>query len=83
MLKPLYLTGEEFGRLIAIECLGSIKQRLYWHFRCQCGNENLVSTGDLKSGKSQSCGCLNREVSSGINREKKLKHGGKRSESNP
>lgn len=32
--------------------------------RCDCGNWKTVSMDQLRSGKTRSCGCLNREISS-------------------
>lgn len=37
-------------------------QRAYWLCRCRCGTERAVLGKDLTSGKSRSCGCLQREV---------------------
>lgn len=33
-------------------------RRTYWICKCSCGNIKSVSSGDLKSGKTLSCGCL-------------------------
>ena len=76
MPKPLDLTGQRFGRLIAIECLGSIKGARYWAVRCDCGNEELVIGRQLKNGRTKSCGCLVKD--SPNQKGKNLKHGGKR-----
>jgi hypothetical protein len=55
----LDLTKQEFGRLTAIE---PTKKRcgthIIWECLCKCGNKCLVSSGNLKSGNTQSCGCL-------------------------
>ena len=75
MPKALDLTGQRFGRLTAIECLGSIKGKRYWAVRCDCGNENLVEANKLKDGGILSCGCLRKE-SAFINGKKNLRHGG-------
>jgi hypothetical protein len=40
--------------------------------RCECGSERHVGARDLQFGRSQSCGCLNREIS----RARHTKHGG-------
>jgi hypothetical protein len=32
------------------------------HVRCDCGVEKVVRAGDLKNGYSESCGCLQREL---------------------
>jgi len=31
---------------------------IYWFCQCDCGNNHIVATSDLKSNKVQSCGCL-------------------------
>ena len=72
MGSSLDLTGQKFGRLTVDECAGSIKGKRYWYCNCECGNLALVITGDLRSGKTKSCGCLHDESA----RERKLKHGG-------
>lgn len=40
--------------------------------RCDCGTERTVLLSTLRSGRSQSCGCLNRDIS----RDKNSRHGG-------
>lgn len=57
------LTGKRFGRLIVKEML--------WEFHptkckclCDCGNECVVIGTQLTYGKTQSCGCLHREITS-------------------
>lgn len=42
-----------------------------WLVRCDCGNETKVSSSDLKSTHSRSCGCLSVELL----RERSIKHG--------
>ena len=77
MGKPLDLTGQQFGRLTVDDFAGTMgdtrsNRKRYWYCTCECGNETLVSTGDLRAGRTQSCGCLNAEAA----RDRKLKHGG-------
>ena len=56
------LTGKRFGRL---KVLGrshqNKKHKWYWLCICDCGREVAVVGVDLKSGHTQSCGCLQRE----------------------
>lgn len=57
------LTGQRFGRLIVLE-LDKEKTRYgstYWKCKCDCGNIKSVNASLLKSGQTQSCGCLHRE----------------------
>lgn len=49
----LDLTGQTFGRLTALEPSGA-----KWSCRCECGRTSVVSVGNLRSGHTQSCGCL-------------------------
>lgn len=56
------ITGQRFGRLTAIEYIGSNKgQGAIWRCKCDCGNEVDVKRNCLITGGTKSCGCLNRE----------------------
>ena len=52
------ITGERFGKLIAVEDLGFDKrsQRLY-EFLCDCGCYTVKQAKEVTRGKSSSCGC--------------------------
>ncbi|MBQ5655948.1 MAG: hypothetical protein IIV14_00755 [Bacteroidaceae bacterium] len=57
------LTGQRFGRLVVIEYAGSNNhKRAAWRCLCDCGNQKIVDSGNLRSGNSQSCGCLHNEL---------------------
>ena len=65
MSRPLDLTGQRFGRLVAIERATNSKSgKAKWLCKCDCGNETMVFSTSLVRGLSRSCGCLNREVTS-------------------
>lgn len=52
------LTGQTFGRLAVIEEAGrSNAGKVLWRCLCECGNETIVIGGDLRSGRTTSCGC--------------------------
>lgn len=54
--------GQKFGRLTAIERIGtSQNHKALWRCRCDCGNEVVVIAGDIKSGRTQSCGCYHKD----------------------
>lgn len=57
------LTGQKFGRLLALEPTGrrDRKGSVYWKCLCDCGNEAEVTEDALVQGTSLSCGCLKRE----------------------
>lgn len=53
------LTGQRYGMLVVIgEHHRSEKGVYYWNCQCDCGNTSVVSGGNLRCGKSKSCGCL-------------------------
>lgn len=56
------ITGERFSRLTVIGISHRNERRRYfWKCKCDCGNEIIVSSNNLKSGNTKSCGCLNKE----------------------
>ena len=57
------LTGKQFGRWTVIRYIGrAYRWQHRWLCRCNCGETKIVLGGNLTMGKSQSCGCFNREV---------------------
>ena len=56
------LTGLPFGYYTAIRQDGCNSRGVpYWLCRCRCGNEKRVLVYHLLDGRTQSCGCLQRE----------------------
>lgn len=53
---------QRFGRWTALKYLGRIEGKSMWLCCCDCGTSKSVLQTSLRSGKSQSCGCLNREL---------------------
>lgn len=66
-MKALDLTNQRFGRLVALyKCNYKKGKRYPWHCICDCGNECDVLTNPLRTGHTQSCGCLQKEKASEI-----------------
>ena len=56
------LCGQVFGRLTVIERVESAyPHRTQYLCRCECGNEVIVRSDSLTSGRTLSCGCLHRD----------------------
>ena len=71
----IVLTGQKFGRLTVVEYAGINKWRNYkWLCLCECGKKKVIRSGSLRNGDTQSCGCLQKEITSII----KTKHGHKK-----
>lgn len=56
------LSGQQFGRLTVLREVMAGKSHRSWLCECSCGSERVVSHPALKSGRTQSCGCLRREL---------------------
>lgn len=54
------LKGESFGRLTVISDTHS-GPRKKWLCKCSCGTEKEIAQLELRSGETQSCGCIRRE----------------------
>lgn len=53
------LTGQKFGLLTVLEKINLDKPGIWWKCKCDCGNENFITTSHhLLSGNTKSCGCL-------------------------
>lgn len=68
------LTGQVFGRLTVIKIGDTAKNGdIRWWCQCNCGNQDLVlvRTYSLKSGHTQSCGCIRYEKSKQLGKNKK------------
>lgn len=65
MAKAKDMTGMRFGRLTVLSRGENIKyrsqQHCAWVCECDCGNITTVAGYCLRSGHTQSCGCLGRE----------------------
>ena len=60
--KARDLTGQRFGKLLALEPVGEDQQgRVLWRCQCDCGHQTIVIGCNLTSGNSKSCGCVQRE----------------------
>ena len=56
------LTGQRFGRLLVLERAETVTEhRTVYKCLCDCGNEVIVRSDSLTSGRTQSCGCLQKE----------------------
>lgn len=72
------LIGKRFGRLIVQayagdEYIGS-DNNSRWICKCDCGNTTIVGQNKLKSGHTQSCGCLQKQRASEYQHKKASKN---------
>lgn len=56
--NTLDLKGLVFGYLTALEIVGKKRGSFLWMCFCECGNICLVTTKELRTGDTKSCGCL-------------------------
>lgn len=69
------LAGQRFTRLVVLRATGErLRRSTAWACRCDCGQDFLTNTHDLRSANTKSCGCLKRDVV----RSKAVTHGATR-----
>lgn len=57
--------GQRFGRLVVLKEAGRSKQNTaMWLCKCDCNATTIVRCYDVLKGITQSCGCLNKEMTS-------------------
>lgn len=62
MVKVKDISGQKFGRLTAIERVGTKHGCSLWKCKCECGETVTVYLSNLTSEKTKSCGCLQKEL---------------------
>jgi hypothetical protein len=67
-LQTENLVGQKFSRLTVIKRVEKPAERktdhhAYWLCKCDCGEECIVRSSNLKSGNVKSCGCMSIEKS--------------------
>lgn len=68
-MKGRDLTGQRFGRWVAIAPNGRYRKKLRWDCVCDCGKTASVIGCNLTNGLSRSCGCHASEVTAERNRQ--------------
>lgn len=63
MKRSLDISQQRFGKLVAIKEVGKTKRgQAIWLCKCDCGKECTKRADVLKSGCSNSCGCIRKEM---------------------
>lgn len=57
-MQLIDITGQTFGRLIAVRQAPNRGRKVMWRCLCSCGNETTVDGAKLRSGHTKSCGCI-------------------------
>ena len=62
MSRLINLAGNKYGRWEVISRQGADhRNESLWLCRCGCGQTGVITSSSLRSGNSQSCGCLRKE----------------------
>lgn len=51
------IIGQKFGKLTAIKLYHTTRNSAFWLCQCDCENTCVVAEDNLKTGKTNSCGC--------------------------
>lgn len=63
-MAAIDITGQRFGRLVAMERVNRPHSEWRWRLACDCGGETITTVSKVRSGYTSSCGCLHRERTS-------------------
>jgi hypothetical protein len=64
-MKPVDISGQRFGKLIAIKPSHSSPVGIVWLFNCDCGAQHYRLAKAIRSkGNKASCGCWQKEINS-------------------
>lgn len=75
-MKPVDISGQRFGRLVALEPVEKTAQGIVWKFICDCGNtHNRLAKAVRNRGSKASCGCLQKQIHSERMKAINYKHG--------
>jgi hypothetical protein len=74
-MRSIDMAGFRFGRLSVLSQQGKKRGELAWLCQCDCGGQVVTGGYKLRSGQTQSCGCLHKEVISKIYSDLKKSHG--------
>ena len=67
-MKREDITGKRYNRLVVLSYNHTnARGEVSWLCKCDCGTRKVFSGNSFKYGKTKSCGCLHKEVISGIN----------------
>lgn len=53
--RAIDLTDRKFGKWTVLKRVSSDKPRTHWLCQCECGNESILTGGNLRSGNSNQC----------------------------
>lgn len=56
------ISGERFGRLVAVSFAYRKNNSTFWKCICDCGTEIVARASSLRGGNKKSCGCLRTEL---------------------
>ena len=76
MGKLIDLTGMRFGWLSVLN-RADVPGRPRWWCQCDCGETTMVSGAHLRTGDTQSCGCLHEALKTKHGHARNRRHGGK------
>ena len=62
----LITPGDRFGRLTVIEAGAKEGRNPRWRCLCECGQTTSTTPSNLANGRTQSCGCMQKEMRASI-----------------
>lgn len=77
--NPTEVLNQRFNKLIVLshaEIRGSGKNKAHFYLcKCDCGNEKIIRLTDFKTGRTKSCGCIQKARTAELGKARKLPNG--------
>jgi hypothetical protein len=64
--KTKTIIGNRYGKLTVVEFSHRLKYRMFWICECDCGVVKKIDAEGFLSGKTKSCGCLQKKPAAGF-----------------
>lgn len=61
--RIINMVGQKFGRLTVVEMIKNDGEKTSCRCICDCGNEVIANSWQIRNGKTKSCGCLRKQKS--------------------
>ncbi len=61
MVAPIDVTGQRYGRLVAVRRIAPVGRKTFWLFQCDCGCLYECRLENVRHSHTRSCGCQKAE----------------------
>ena len=60
------LPGKRYGKLVVLSVEERRNGNVFVHCQCDCGNTTVTTYSNLLAGRTQSCGCIQKQINKDV-----------------